>query len=200
MIKISQPIVVEGKYDRIKLASVVEATIIETGGFRIFHNKEMLQTIRTLAAKTGIIIMTDSDAAGFKIRNYLTGCIKDGKIINVYIPELAGKERRKTEPSAQGLLGVEGVDKDILLAALKKAGVSAKVVENPRPITKLDLFELGLNGQPDSRLKRELLLKKLDLPGRISTNAMLTILNSMISYDQLVELRSSLDLGESQAF
>jgi len=199
LIKISQPIVVEGKYDRIKLASVVDATIIETGGFRIFNNTEMLQTLRTLAHKTGIIILTDSDAAGFKIRNYLTGCIKGGKIINVYIPELAGKERRKIEPSAQGLLGVEGVDKEILLAALMKAGVSAQEVENPRPITKIDLYELGLNGQPDSRLRRERLLKKLDLPGRISTNAMLTILNSMITYEELVELTAHLGAGKSPA-
>ncbi len=188
MIKIAQPIVVEGKYDRIKLASVIDGTFIETGGFRIFKNKEMLQTLRTLAHKTGIIIMTDSDAAGFKIRNYLTGSIKGGKIINVYIPELAGKERRKIEPSAQGLLGVEGVNNEVILAALQKAGVNSKIIENPRPITKIDLYDLGLNGKPDSRLKREQLLKKLDLPGRISTNAMITILNSMISYDELSSL------------
>lgn len=198
MIKLSQPIVVEGKYDRIKLASVVDTTIIETGGFRIFHNQEMLQTLRTLAHKTGIIIMTDSDAAGFKIRNYLAGCIKGGKIINVYIPELAGKERRKPEPSAQGLLGVEGVDKEVILAALQKAGVNAQEIDNPRPITKLDLFELGLNGQPESRLKRERLLKKLDLPGRISANSMLTILNSMITYDELVKLATSPTIDSPQ--
>lgn len=188
MIKISQPIVVEGRYDKIKISSLVDATIIETGGFQIFRDKELLQTLRTLAKKTGLIILTDSDEAGFKIRRYITGSIKDGKITNVYIPELAGKEKRKIQPSAAGLLGVEGVSKEVILKAFEVAGITTSITDNINPITKIDLFEVGLNGKPDSRLKREIVLKKLGLPGRISANSMVTIVNSLLSKEDFYKL------------
>jgi len=185
MIKISQAIIVEGKYDKIKLSSIFDATIIETNGFRIFKNAEQLQMLRILAEKTGLIIVTDSDTAGFKIRRFIGSAIDKSKIINVYIPDIYGKEKRKIKPSAEGKLGVEGVNKDIILKAFENAGVIyAEKNEKRREITKIDLFEDGLTGGQDSSIKREALLRQLNLPERLTTNSMLPILNTMLNYDE----------------
>ena len=189
MIKLKEAVIVEGKYDKIRLESVIDAPIIVTDGFGIFKNREKMNYIRRLARSRGIIILTDSDSAGFLIRSHITGCIKDGNIKNVYIPDVFGKEKRKDKPSKEGKLGVEGIDGEVILSALKKAGIGADITNEPtKKITKADLYELGLNGTDGSKQKREAVLKKLELPSRMSQNAMLEALNIFYSYDELVEL------------
>ncbi len=188
MLKVNQAIVVEGKYDRIRLASVVDATIIETGGFRIFKDPDKLEMLRTLARVTGLIILTDSDRAGFKIRHYIQGSIDPSLIINVYIPDILGKERRKSISSAEGTLGVEGISAQLLLAAFAKAGIeSGQTEKRKRPITKSDLFDDGLTGGTQSAEKRRKLMAGLGLPGRLSTGSMLTVFNAMLSFEEYKE-------------
>lgn len=184
MIKLKQAVVVEGKYDKIKLANIIDGVIIETGGFGIFRDKEKLQMLRILAEKTGLILLTDSDVAGFKIRNYIAGSMNKANIINVYIPDVFGKEKRKDKPSAEGKLGVEGISEKLLLEALAKAGVlSDNRPPKTRHITKLDFYEDGLTGQSGSSEKRQKLLQKLDLPQHLTTNAMVTVLDTMLEYE-----------------
>lgn len=192
MIKVKQAIIVEGKYDKIRLSNIVDAVIIETRGFGIYKNKEIAELIRSLAKKTGIIILTDSDSAGFRIRSHIRGIVKDGEIINVYIPDIPGKEKRKTVRSKQGLLGVEGIDDKTLLNAFEKAGVLAEKSENSQndPITKATLFDCGLTGCNNSALLREKIQQKLGLPRQLSTNLLIEILNKMYSkseFEQIVK-------------
>lgn len=190
MIKIEQAIIVEGKYDKIKLSSIVNAVIIVTNGFGIFKDEEKLELIRYYARKTGIIILTDSDSAGFQIRNHIKGAVKNGKIYNVYIPDIMGKEKRKVKPSAEGKLGVEGVEKKIILKAFENAGITAsESSDNSIPeITKTNLYMLGLSGGNNSSILRKKLLAYLKLPSLLSANSMLEVLNTMISYDELKEI------------
>lgn len=190
MIKIEQAIIVEGKYDKIKLSSIVNAVIIVTNGFGIFKDEEKLELIRYYARKTGIIILTDSDSAGFQIRNHIKGAVKNGKIYNVYIPDIMGKEKRKIKPSAEGKLGVEGVEKKIILKAFENAGITAsESSDNSIPeITKTDLYMLGLSGGNNSSILRKKLLAYLKLPSLLSANSMLEVLNTMMSYDELKEI------------
>ncbi|MCI7804412.1 MAG: DUF4093 domain-containing protein [Oscillospiraceae bacterium] len=188
MIKLEQAVIVEGKYDKIKLSSIIDAVIITTNGFNIFKDKEKLELIRYYAEKTGIIIMTDSDSAGFTIRNHIKGAVKKGTIINVYIPDIMGKEKRKIKPSAEGKLGVEGVEKKIILEALEKAGVTASAGEEREKITKTDLFTLGLSGGKNSSELRKKLLEYLKLPSLLSPNSMLEVLNTMLSLEELEEI------------
>jgi len=166
MIKLNQAVIVEGKYDKITLSSIIDAVIIVTNGFGIFKDKEKLELIKFYARTTGIIIMTDSDRAGFIIRNHIKGAVKNGKIKNVYIPDIFGKEKRKEKPSAEGKLGVEGMNKEIILRALEKAGITADETQRDTDnlITKTDLFELGLSGGKDSSSRRRELLSYLKLP------------------------------------
>lgn len=190
MIRLKQAVVVEGKYDKIKLSSLIDAVIIQTNGYGIFKDSDKLALIRYYAAKTGIIIMTDSDSAGFKIRNFIKGAVnKNDTVINVYIPDIFGKEKRKLKPSCEGKLGVEGVDKKIILEALEKAGVCVEnSADNKDKITKTDLFELGLSGGRNSSLMRKKLLVKLSLPELLSASAMLDILNIMMDKNELEEI------------
>ncbi|MGN0587225.1 MAG: toprim domain-containing protein [Oscillospiraceae bacterium] len=189
MIHLEQAVIVEGKYDKIKLSSIIDAVIITTNGFSVIKNKEKLDIIRFYAANKGIIILTDSDRAGFKIRNFIKGAVKNGKITNVYIPDIFGKEKRKAAPSKEGKLGVEGIDKDILIQAFEKAGiVSSEAVERGKPITKLDLYEAGLSGGENSSEKRSILLKELGMPQLLTTGGMLEIINSMMSRDEFLSL------------
>lgn len=186
MINISEAVIVEGKYDKIKLSSVINGVIICTGGFHIFKDKDKMSLIRHYAEKTGIIILTDSDSAGFKIRNYLKGAVKNGRMINVYIPDIFGKERRKAEPSREGKLGVEGMSEDILVEAFKRAGVTFSEGEKKKgDIDKMLLYELGLSGAPDASERRRRLLRRLDLPELLTTGAMAEILNTMMTADEL---------------
>lgn len=188
MIKLEQAVIVEGKYDKIKLSSIIDAIIITTNGFNIFKDTEKLELIRYYAEKTGIIIMTDSDSAGFIIRNHIKGAVKKGTVINVYIPDIMGKEKRKLKPSAEGKLGVEGVEKKIILEALEKAGVTASAGEEREKITKTDLFTLGLSGGKNSSELRKKLLEYLKLPSLLSPNSMLEVLNTMMSPEELEKI------------
>lgn len=193
MLHLEQAVIVEGKYDKIKLSSVVDAVIITTNGFSVIKDKEKLEIIRFFAKNKGIIILTDSDSAGFKIRNFLKGAISDGKITNVYIPDIFGKEKRKAAPSKEGKIGVEGIDTQILLEAFRKAGVISTEADIERePVTKLDLFEAGLSGGNNSAEKRSELLKYLGMPELMTTNAMLEIINTMMSRDEFMKITAKL--------
>ena len=192
MIKISEAIIVEGKYDKIKLSSVVDAVIIVTNGFRIFKDPEKLELIRYYAEKTGIVILTDSDSAGRKIRGYIRGAVSGGRVVNVYIPDVFGKEKRKAKPSAEGKLGVEGIDVQTLLSAFEKAGITAGERTHEPDITKVTLFELGLSGGPDSSEKRKRLQKSLGLPSLMSASALVEVLNTMMDAKELAERASAL--------
>lgn len=197
MINIEQAVIVEGKYDKIKLSSVINGVIICTDGFHIFKDKGKMKLIRHYAEKKGIIILTDSDAAGFKIRNYLKGSV-DGNIINVYIPDIFGKERRKAEPSKEGKLGVEGMSEEVLLEAFRRAGVNDIGGAPKGGIDKMLLYELGYSGAPDSSMRRKMLLEALDLPSLLTAGAMADILNTMISPEELEELTEKLFSSEER--
>lgn len=193
MIKIDKVIIVEGRYDKIKLSSMIDGIIIETEGFGIFKDKDKQKLIRKLAETKGIAILTDSDSAGFVIRNFITSIVPKEYITNVYIPDIYGKEKRKDSPSKEGKLGVEGISAEILKEAFKKAGigVSKSETNERKKITLNDFFDDGLTGDTQSKRKRTDLLKKLDLPERMSTKAMLDILNTFITYDEYKKLVES---------
>lgn len=195
MIHLKQAVIVEGKYDKIKLSNFIDAEIIVTDGFRIFKNAEKKALIRRIAEKRGIIIMTDSDGAGFMIRGHLSGLVPPESITNVFIPQISGKEKRKTEPSAAGYLGVEGLDEQTIITALKNAGVDTAAPKRSEKITSADLFLLGLSGKSESRLKREQLQQRLNLPIGMSTNQLLTALNSLYSRNEFLEM---FDLKEGE--
>lgn len=185
MLKIKQAIIVEGKYDKIRLSNIVDAVIIPTNGFQLYKDKDTAELIKMLAKKTGIIILTDSDSAGFQIRSRLRNITRGGEVINVYIPDIFGKERRKSSPSAEGKLGVEGVDDEIILEAFRRAGVFAEERTVPKdPITKADLMELGLVGGDNSSEKRAKLQRNLGLPERLSANMLLEVLNVTYSREE----------------
>lgn len=190
MIHTDKVVVVEGKYDEIKLAGIIDATIIKTDGFGIFKDKEKQQLLETLAEKRGLIILTDSDSAGFMIRNFVGSKIPPDRITHVYIPDLYGKERRKTKASAEGKLGVEGVPVDVIVEAFEKAGVSGdeKKPTPTRLITNIDFYDDGIIGGKDSKSRRIKLQKKLGLPERLSTSGLLKIINILITYDEYREL------------
>lgn len=185
MIKIDKIIVVEGKYDKIKLSSIVDGVIIETSGFGIFKDKEKQKLIRRLAEEKGLLVLTDSDSAGFIIRSFLSSIVPNEYITNAYIPDVFGKEKRKEAPSKEGKLGVEGVSPEILVQALQNAGIGCSVSDNAsaKKVTNLDLFEDGLTGGSESKEKRLKLLRYLDLPERMTTKAMLEVINTIMTYD-----------------
>lgn len=188
MIHLKQALIVEGKYDKIKLSSITDALIITTDGFSIFKDKEKIALIKSLAEKNGVVILTDSDSAGFKIRNYIKGCTQKGKITNIYIPEIFGKEKRKAMPSKEGKLGVEGIPADILREALQKAGIlSENDVEQTQKkhwASKIMLFDDGFIGRENSEEKRRKLLKALSLPSILSANSLIEVLNTMFSEEE----------------
>ncbi len=185
MIKIKEAVIVEGKYDKIKLSSIIDAPIITTDGFGIFKDKEKQNFIRSLAAKRGILILTDSDSAGLMIRSFLTGSINKEHIKHVYIPELFGKEKRKTQTSAEGLLGVEGVPDEVIVEAFRRAGVVSGYEEKvSEPITKLDLYEDGFFGKENCTEKRKRLLQRSSLPSKLSTNALVQMLNVFMTREE----------------
>lgn len=186
MIKIKEAVIVEGKYDKIKLSSIIDAPIITTDGFGIFKDKEKQKFIRSLAEKRGIIIITDSDSAGLMIRSFLGGSIKKEYIKHVFIPELSGKEKRKTEKSAEGLLGVEGVPDKVIIEALQRAGITSDTEEasNTEIITKYDLYEDGFFGTENCTERRKVLLSKASLPSKLSTNALVEMLNVFMTREE----------------
>lgn len=189
MIKVDQIVIVEGKYDKIKLSSIIDGIIIETEGFGIFKDKEKQKLIRKLAEKKGVVILTDSDSAGFVIRNFITSIVPNDYITNVYIPDIFGKEKRKESYSKEGKLGVEGVPAEIISEAFAKAGIGVAASEaNNKEITLNDFYEDKLTGAPDSKERRKKLLRQLDLPERMSTKAMLEIFNLFLTYDEYKKL------------
>jgi len=190
VVKIREAIVVEGKYDKNTLRQIVDTAVFQTDGFGVMKNKEMLAFLRQVAENRGLIILTDSDGAGFVIRNYLKGALPKGLVRHAYIPDVFGKEKRKAAPGKEGKLGVEGMKPEVILEALRNAGATFEGENSPKreEITKLDLFELGLNGTPDSKARRLALLQKLHLPEHMSTNALLDALNVLYSREEFLRL------------
>lgn len=191
MLRIRQAIIVEGKYDKIKLGSLVQAVIIPTHGFRVFADEELLGLIRYYARTTGILILTDSDRAGFRIRSFLKGAVSEGEVRHIYIPDVFGKERRKEKPSAEGKLGVEGMEAQILLEAFRKAGVLTEEVPAGDPITRTDLYMTGLSGRPNSAAMRRSLQAELGLPSLLSASGLLEVLNSMMNREEFLHRMES---------
>lgn len=197
-IRLDCAVVVEGKYDKIKLSSFLDALIVETNGFSIFRDREKMELIRQLAQTRGIVILTDSDAAGFSIRSRIRGAIHEGTVLNAYIPDILGKERRKEAPSKEGKLGVEGMTAGILMDSLRAAGVPFEnecCPQRPdgRQITKMDLFEDGLSGTADSKHRRQAFLKAARLPERLSANMMPDVLNAIMTFDEYKNLLKTLE-------
>ena len=189
MVKIKEAILVEGRYDKNTLSQIVDAPILETAGFGIFKDKKQLALLRQVAEKRGLIVFTDSDGAGFVIRNHVKSAIPAKFLKHAYIPDIAGKERRKREAGKEGKLGVEGMTKDVILESLRRAGATIDGEDTPvqQSITKQDMMELGLSGGQNSAQMRAELLKKLNLPEHMSTNALLQALNLLYSLEELKE-------------
>ena len=188
MIKLKQAIVVEGRYDKNTLSQLVDAPIFETNGFGVMKNKTMLSFLRRVAEKRGLIILTDSDGAGFVIRNYLKGALPRDKVLHAYIPDLYGKERRKAQPGKEGKLGVEGMTPEILLRALQAAGAEPEPASGTgEQITKTDLFLAGLSGARDSGEKRKKLQVSLGLPEHLGSNGFLDAVNLMMTREEFLE-------------
>ena len=191
MIEIKEAVIVEGKYDKMRLKGILNSVIVETGGFRLFKDNEKLSLIKNLAEKQGIVILTDSDSAGFVIRNHLKSAVSPDKIKNAYIPTIQGKEKRKSKPSKEGLLGVEGIDEKELLLSLQRAGAtiknSSETSNNKPKISKSDLYKLGLSGHDNSSILRKKLLKHLNLPEYITANALCELLSSLYDFEKLKE-------------
>lgn len=189
MIRLSQAVIVEGKYDKITLENIIDATIIATNGFGIFKDAEKRELIRLLAQKRGIVVITDSDSAGAVIRSHLKQICPEGSITNVYVPQLVGKEKRKTKSSKEGFLGVEGLDTQTLIDALARSGItgSETAAKPDRKITKTDMYTLGLSGGKNSAQKRQSLAQYLNLPTNISGNAFLDCINAIFEYNEFLK-------------
>ncbi len=200
MLEVREVIVVEGRYDKNALSQVVNAVILETGGFGVFNDKQKQKLLRSLAEKRGLIVLTDSDGAGFVIRNFIRSCVDPALVKHAYIPDVYGKERRKSKASKEGKLGVEGMRPETLLEALRRAGASfvgEETEAKAAAITKADLYRLGLSGGEGSREKRLRLLKALDLPEHLTANALLDVLNALLTPKELIALADNPpDTGE----
>ncbi len=200
MKRVQQAIVVEGKYDEIRVHSAVNALVVQTEGFGVFRDAERVELLRRLAAQRGLIILTDSDSAGLLIRNHLIGTIPAEQLCHAYIPPVAGKEKRKATAGKEGLIGVEGMDNAVIIAALERAGAVFEDEDalpiNEMHLTKGDLYELGLSVRPDSAARRRVLLARLGLPKNLSTNRLLEVLNATVTEEELTTLLRVADLGE----
>lgn len=196
MLKIQEAIVVEGRYDKNTLSQIVDAPIFETGGFALFKDKQQMALLRQVAQKRGLIVFTDSDGAGFVIRNHIKSAIDNRYLKHAYIPDLYGKERRKKTPGKEGKLGVEGMTRTVLLEALCRAGATVQGEESQshHSITKQDMVELGLSGCPDATIRRQILMKKLQLPEHMSTNALLQALDLLFTLEELKEMIRTLEI------
>lgn len=195
MVKIKEAILVEGRYDKNTLSQIVDAPILETAGFGIFKDKAQMNLLRRVAQTRGLIVFTDSDGAGFVIRNHIKSAIPGKYLKHAYIPDVYGKERRKAAPGKEGKLGVEGMSREIILEALRNAGatIEGEKVTSSNQITKQDLMALGLSGGPNASERRLALLKKLNLPERMSPNAMLQALNLLYSLEELTTIVETLE-------
>ena len=188
--RISEVIIVEGRYDKNTLLQVVDASVLELGGFRIYHNRELLDLLRRLAAERGLILFTDPDGAGFQIRNFLRGALPPDRVKHAYIPDIYGKERRKRKAGKEGKLGVEGMKPEVILDALRAAGATidgAEISADREPIMPADLMDRGLVGE-GSRAERARLLKYLHLPERLTTGALLEVLNILMDRKEFLSM------------
>lgn len=195
MVKIQEAILVEGKYDKNTLLQVVDAPVFATNGFGIRKDKELMTLLQRVAETRGLIVFTDSDGAGFLIRNFVKTAINGKYLKHAYIPDVPGKERRKAAPGKEGKLGVEGMTPDVILECLRRAGATfadRDPLENPQMLTKQDFYDLGLSGRTDSRAKRQALLKKLDFPEHMSSNALLQALNVLYTKDEIIRIVDAL--------
>ena len=195
MLKIKEAIVVEGRYDKNTLSQIVDAPILETSGFGIMKDKQQLKLLRKVAQSRGLIVFTDSDGAGFVIRNFLKGAIEPKYLLHAYIPDIPGKEKRKAAPGKEGKLGVEGMTPQIIEDALRRAGATVlgeETVRSAGTITKQDMMELGLSGGADSSILRKTLMNKLDMPEHMSANALLQALNLLYTLDELRDILTQL--------
>ena len=195
MVKIKEAIVVEGRYDKNTLSQIVDAPILETSGFGIFKDKKQMQLLRRIAETRGLIVFTDSDGAGFVIRNHIKSAIPGKYLKHAYIPDIYGKERRKAAPGKEGKLGVEGMTKEVILEALRRSGATIEGEDAPatKQITKQDLMALGLSGTPEASARRLMLLKKLNLPEHMSPNALLQALNLLYNLEELTTIVESME-------
>jgi ribonuclease M5 len=197
MLKIKEAIVVEGRYDKNTLSQLVDTLILTTDGFQVFQRKDKAALLRRVAAKRGLIVLTDSDGAGFVIRNHLKGIIPQNQLKQCYIPDVYGKEKRKKTPGKEGKLGVEGMPPAVLEEALRRCGATilgeAAKERNQEEITRLDLFQAGLSGGENSAAKRKALLKRLDLPEHLSANALVQVLNTILTKEEFQTVLQKLD-------
>lgn len=186
--RVSEVIVVEGRYDKNTLSQIVDAVIIETSGFGVFNDREKQQLLRTLAEKRGLIVLTDSDGAGLVIRNFIKGSVDPKLVKHAYIPEIYGKERRKAKASKEGKLGVEGMRPEVLLNALRRAGatIDGAAAQETEPISMADMYRAGLTGKPDSTMRRERLLSGMELPKKMTAAALLPVLNALMSREEFL--------------
>lgn len=189
MLKLEQALLVEGKYDAARLGNLVDGTILTTDGFRVFKDGALQKLLKRMAAAQGLIILTDSDAAGFKIRHFVTGLVGAENVLQAYVPAIPGKESRKAEPGKEGLLGVEGVSDELILqglqTALESSATDRKETAQTRPITYTDLYDWGVSGTANSAETRRRLLHRLGLPPRLSKKELLQVLNTLYTYDSL---------------
>lgn len=191
-LSVKQIVIVEGKYDKIKLSSIIDGLIIETDGFRIYKNKEKIELIKRLGKENGIIILTDSDVAGFKLRSFLRSFLNNAEIINIYIPQVKGKEKRKAAPGKENLLGVEGIEADLLRKLIADAVESKPNEDNQKKITGADFYKDGLSGGENAQELRIKLAKKLSLPTYMTTKALLDVINRLMTYDEYKEFIKTL--------
>lgn len=199
MRKVKEVIVVEGRYDKNQVLQAVDATVVETKGFGVFNDRERLALLRRLAQERGLVLLTDSDGAGFVIRNFLKGSIPPSRLKQAYIPDVYGKERRKAAPSREGKLGVEAMPPQVIIDALARAGAAFEDGGQPpsrEPVTKTDFYTLGLSGGRDSQEKREALLKLLGLPQRMTAKALLEAVNILYSREEFFALAGKLSRGD----
>ena len=195
MMRLSRALVVEGKYDAARLANLVEGTILTTDGYRVFKDRALQTLLKQMAVAQGLVILTDSDAAGFKIRHFVTGLVGAQWVLQAFVPAMEGKEPRKAAPGKEGLLGVEGIPDALILQALETALAGKPQGErpqNPRPITYYDLYEWGISGTPDSAERRRALLRRLGLPPRLSKKELVQVLNTLYTF---VSLQAQIDRG-----
>lgn len=201
MIRVREAILVEGRYDVNTVRQVVDAVVLETGGFRIFNNKDQLRLLRRIATARGLILLTDSDGAGFVIRNYIKSTLPADSIKQAYIPDIRGKERRKRHGSKEGKLGVEGMRPEVILQALRRAGATfeeegSEPAIHHAPITKADFYEWGLSGRPDSAKRRAAVLHALDLPAHMTTNALLEFINAVGTRVEIEQIIQQVGVGD----
>lgn len=193
MLKIKEAVIVEGRYDKLKLSDILDTLIVETNGFGIYKNKEKLAFIRKLARERGIIVITDSDHSGFQIRNFISAGIPKEQIKHIYIPDVFGKEKRKEKPSKEGKLGVEGMEAKLLLSLFEKAQISVSNTIKDDPVTSYDLFDFGFSGTKNAKQNKKKLLEMLDLPEFLSTASLLSYINSAMTREQFVSLAESIN-------